>query len=49
LNFLFVLTVGLVAGTLSGIVGTGSSIMLMPVLVYQYGPSKPCRSWPSPP
>jgi uncharacterized protein len=39
-NFLFVLTVGLVAGTISGIVGTGSSIMLMPVLVYQYGPKQ---------
>ena len=36
--FLFVLVVGLVAGTISGIVGTGSSIMLMPVLVHQYGP-----------
>src|SRR6266851_5731572 len=40
LGFLFVLAVGLVAGTLSGIVGTGSSIMLMPVLVYQYGPKQ---------
>jgi uncharacterized protein len=40
LNFVFVLAVGLVAGTLSGIVGTGSSIMLMPVLVYQYGPKE---------
>src|SRR5512141_3423766 len=40
LNFLFVLAVGLVAGTISGIVGTGSSIMLMPVLVYQYGPKQ---------
>jgi hypothetical protein len=40
LNFLFVLAVGLVAGTVSGIVGTGSSIMLMPVLVYQYGPKQ---------
>ncbi|MHC2463003.1 putative membrane protein YfcA [Bradyrhizobium embrapense] len=39
-GFLFVLTVGLVAGTISGIVGTGSSIMLMPVLVYQYGPKQ---------
>jgi uncharacterized protein len=37
-SFLFVLAVGLIAGTISGIVGTGSSIMLMPVLVYQYGP-----------
>jgi len=40
LNLLFVLTVGLLAGTISGIVGTGSSIMLMPVLVYQYGPKQ---------
>jgi uncharacterized protein len=40
LNVLFVLVVGLVAGTISGIVGTGSSIMLMPVLVYQYGPKQ---------
>jgi uncharacterized membrane protein YfcA len=40
LNFIFVLAVGLVAGTLSGIVGTGSSIMLMPVLVYQFGPKQ---------
>ena len=38
MGFLFVLSVGLIAGTLSGIVGTGSSIMLMPVLVYEYGP-----------
>jgi uncharacterized membrane protein YfcA len=40
LNFLFVLAVGLVAGTISGIVGTGSSILLMPVLIYQYGPKQ---------
>jgi uncharacterized protein len=40
LNFLFVLAVGLVAGTLSGIVGTGSSIMLMPVLIHAYGPKQ---------
>jgi len=40
LAFLFVLTVGLIAGTISGIVGTGSSIMLMPVLVYAYGPKE---------
>src|ERR1700732_2350408 len=40
LYFLFVLAVGLVAGTISGIVGTGSSIMLMPVLIYQYGPKQ---------
>ena len=40
MSFIFVLAVGLLAGTLSGIVGTGSSIMLMPVLVYQYGPKQ---------
>jgi uncharacterized membrane protein YfcA len=38
LDFAFILAVGLVAGTLSGIVGFGSSIMLMPVLVIAYGP-----------
>jgi len=37
-ELLFILTIGLVAGTLSGIVGFGSSIMLMPVLVIAYGP-----------
>src|SRR5947209_15201434 len=40
LSFVFVLIVGLIAGTISGIVGTGSSIMLMPVLVWQYGPKQ---------
>jgi uncharacterized membrane protein YfcA len=40
LNLLIILAVGLVAGTISGIVGTGTSIMLMPVLVYQYGPKQ---------
>src|ERR1700760_3713909 len=40
LGFLFILIVGLIAGTISGIVGTGSSIMLMPVLVYEYGPKQ---------
>src|SRR4030095_1358195 len=38
LEYFFVVTVGLVAGTLSGIVGFGSSIMLMPVLVIAFGP-----------
>jgi uncharacterized protein len=40
LHVLFVLIVGLAAGTISGIVGTGSSIMLMPVLVYEFGPKQ---------
>ena len=38
MDFLFVLAVGLIAGTISGIVGFGSSIMLMPVLVVVFGP-----------
>jgi uncharacterized membrane protein YfcA len=33
-----VLALGLVAGTLSGIVGFGASIMLMPVLMLAFGP-----------
>jgi len=39
-SYVFVLIVGLAAGTLSGIVGSGSSIMLLPVLVYQFGPKQ---------
>ena len=38
MELLFVLAVGLAAGTISGIVGFGSSIMLMPVLVIAFGP-----------
>jgi uncharacterized membrane protein YfcA len=34
----FVLIVGLVAGIVSGVMGTGSSIMLVPVLVIAFGP-----------
>src|SRR6202035_782187 len=47
LSFLFVLAVGLVAGTISGIVGTGSSIMLMPVLIYEYGPRQAVPAIPA--
>lgn len=39
-GFIFVFAVGLIAGTISGIVGTGSSIMLVPVLVYEFGPKQ---------
>jgi uncharacterized membrane protein YfcA len=42
-DMLFVLIVGLAAGTISGIVGFGSSIMLMPVLVIVYGRCTRCR------
>ena len=38
MDYLFILVVGLIAGTLSGIVGFGSSLMLMPVLVIAFGP-----------
>ena len=38
MDYLIVLSVGLLAGLISGIVGFGSSIMLMPVLVIIYGP-----------
>jgi uncharacterized membrane protein YfcA len=34
------LIVGLVAGALSGIIGTGSSILLLPILVFQFGPKQ---------
>ena len=40
MDYLLVLTVGLLAGVLSGVVGTGSSMMLMPVLVILYGPQQ---------
>ncbi|MBD5653846.1 MAG: sulfite exporter TauE/SafE family protein [Candidatus Eremiobacteraeota bacterium] len=38
--YALVLIVGLVAGIVSGIIGTGSSIMLLPILVFQYGPKQ---------
>jgi uncharacterized membrane protein YfcA len=40
LEFIFVLIVGLIAGAISGVIGTGSSIMLVPVLVWQFGPKE---------
>jgi uncharacterized membrane protein YfcA len=40
LAYWFVLAVGLVAGIVSGIIGTGASIMLIPVLVLAYGPKQ---------
>lgn len=36
--YLFVLLIGLAAGVVSGVIGTGSSIMLLPILVYTFGP-----------
>lgn len=40
MGYLLVIGVGLFAGTLSGIIGTGSSLLLMPVLVLLYGPQQ---------
>src|SRR2546423_13977912 len=40
MEFIFVLIVGLIAGAISGVIGTGSSIMLVPVLVWQFGPKE---------
>jgi hypothetical protein len=39
-SYTFVLLVGLAAGCLGGIIGTGSSLMLLPVLVYNFGPKQ---------
>ena len=39
-SYVFVLLVGLAAGALSGVIGTGASIMLLPVLVFTYGPKQ---------
>ncbi|WP_322015425.1 sulfite exporter TauE/SafE family protein [Paraburkholderia sp. J12] len=40
MGYLVVLAVGLMAGVLSGVIGTGSSMMLMPVLVILHGPQE---------
>jgi uncharacterized membrane protein YfcA len=39
-GYTFVLAVGLLSGALSGIVGTGASIMLLPILVFEFGPQR---------
>lgn len=38
MDYFFVLVAGLFAGTLGGIVGTGSSLVMMPILVVMFGP-----------
>ena len=40
MEFIFVLAFGIVAGAFSGVIGTGSSIILLPVLVWQFGPKE---------
>jgi uncharacterized protein len=39
-NYVLVLALGLAAGSISGIIGTGASIMLLPLLVFQFGPQQ---------
>jgi uncharacterized membrane protein YfcA len=39
-TWIFILLAGLGAGCLSGVIGTGSSIMLLPVLVHAFGPKQ---------
>ena len=38
LAYALVLAIGMVAGLVSGIVGTGATIILLPILVYAFGP-----------
>jgi uncharacterized protein len=40
ISYLFVLSVGLAAGTVSGTIGTGATIILLPILVLQFGPKE---------
>jgi uncharacterized protein len=40
LGYLLVLVIGVAAGVLSGVIGTGSSMLLMPVLVMLFGPQQ---------
>lgn len=37
-GYIFVLIVGVFAGTIGGVIGTGSSIITLPVLVFTFGP-----------
>ena len=38
MEYVFVLLAGLFAGTLGGIIGTGSSLVMMPILIAMFGP-----------
>ena len=40
MGLFLILVIGLFAGTISGIIGTGSSIILVPILAYVYGPKE---------
>jgi uncharacterized membrane protein YfcA len=38
--YFFIFLVGLLSGCLSGVIGTGASIILLPILVFQFGPQQ---------
>jgi uncharacterized membrane protein YfcA len=38
--YLFIFLIGLLSGCLSGVIGTGASIILLPILVFQFGPQQ---------
>ena len=40
MDYLVLLPLALAAGTISGVIGTGSSLMLMPALVWMFGPQQ---------
>ena len=40
MDYVLVCVVGLIAGTVAGVMGTGSSIMLVPALIYTFGPKE---------
>lgn len=40
ISYFFVLSAGLIAGLISGVIGTGSSIILLPILVFTFGPKQ---------
>lgn len=39
-GYIIVVIAGLIAGAISGIIGTGASIMLLPIIVLQFGPQQ---------
>jgi uncharacterized membrane protein YfcA len=39
-SYILIVALGLVAGCIAGVIGTGSSLILLPVLVYTFGPKE---------
>ncbi len=38
--YFFIFLLGLLSGCLSGVIGTGASVILLPILVFQFGPQQ---------